>query len=246
MSDDLVSALAAAQAEFQPIVKSHKADAGKYTYTYANLADTLAAVVPALNKHGIVLLQPMLWTEGGVELQTVLLGHGGRLTSSLPLNLDNLPAQEAGKLISYMRRYLVTSFLGLAADDDDAAANTTVKYRSDGAQASYQPRERTYAAERGNDAPQPAGNLPATDKQQGAIVAKLKTCGAGKRDEQVALLKHLTGFESVKTLTKQQASDVIDTLAPYEDGKEWGMFVYSNAGAVSVVNVGEEPFEVTS
>ena len=130
--DALVTALAKAQSEFPTIAKSHKAAVkmkagGEYTYTYANLADTLAAVVPVLTANGIALLQPIVTTATGVEIQTVLLGHGERITSSMPLDVARLAPQEIGSLVSYYRRYLLTSLLALAVDDDDGKAATTAR-----------------------------------------------------------------------------------------------------------------------
>lgn len=247
MADELITALAKAQAEFLPIAKSHKADAGKYTYTYANLADTLAAVVPALNKHGIVLLQPMQWTASGVELQTVLLGHGERLSACLPLYLDGLPAQEAGKLISYMRRYLVTSFLGLAADDDDAAANTPVKYRADGAEAAYKPRERSYPSERGETPGKPVedGSKPASDAQV-RFLNDLSHAQGWSDAERDLVFKKLAGIIS-DPITKATASALIPELkriAKKELVVEWDengkpRIVTAVEAAISD---GEEPF----
>ncbi len=128
----LVEALTKAQSEFKPIVKSHQAkvkmkQGGEYSYTYANLADTLASVLPVLNDNGIVLIQPIVTSDARVEVQTVLLGHGDRIESSMPLDVGRLSAQEIGSLISYYRRYLLTSLLGLAVDDDDGKAATTAR-----------------------------------------------------------------------------------------------------------------------
>lgn len=130
--DELVTALAKAQSEFPAIVKSHSAKVkmkagGEYSYTYANLADTLAAVVPVLTANGIALLQPIQTTATGVEIGTVLLGHGDRIASSMPLDVARLAPQEIGSLISYYRRYLLTSLLALAVDDDDGKAATTAR-----------------------------------------------------------------------------------------------------------------------
>jgi len=130
--DELVTALAKAQSEFPAIVKSHSAKVkmkagGEYSYTYANLADTLAAVVPVLTANGIALLQPIQTTATGVEIGTVLLGHGDRIASSMPLDIARLAPQEIGSLISYYRRYLLTSLLALAVDDDDGKAATTAR-----------------------------------------------------------------------------------------------------------------------
>lgn len=251
MSDDsLVAALARAQAKFTTVAKSHEAEVptkagGKFTYTYANLADTISAVLPILAAEGIALLQPILMTEHGPVLSTQVRKGSEMIESVFPLRVEGLQPQAVGSLITYSRRYCLTSLLAIATDDDDgqAAQDAPVRYASE---PSYKPRERSYVAERGEPTLTPSAGpgMPSTEKQQGAIVAKLKACGASKRDEQVALLKHLTGYESVKALTKQQASEVFDALLPYEEGKEWGMFVWDNAGAVSIVNVGEEPFEL--
>lgn len=247
MSDELVAALARAQKNFQPIVKSHTADAGKYTYTYANLADTLAAVVPALNEEGIVLLQPMQWTESGVELQTVLLGHGGRLTSSLPLSLDNLPAQEAGKLISYMRRYLATSFLGLAADDDDAAANTTVKYRSDGSQSAPRGTQRPTAREMDARPGKPLedGSKPCSDAQRN-FIADLADKQGWSPDERTLVFKKIAGIvaDPMTSATAKALIPELKRIAKRELVVEWD--AEGNPQVVTAVEAaiadGEEPF----
>lgn len=145
MSDDLIAALAKAQAGFPAIVKSHTAkvptkSGAEYSYTYANLAETLAAVIPTLTANGIVLLQPIITTADGLELQTVLCGHGDRITSSMPLRIDGMQPQAIGSLISYYRRYMLTSLLALAADDDDGAAAQNTPVRTKPAKRSEAPR----------------------------------------------------------------------------------------------------------
>lgn len=228
MADDLVASLARAQAVMPPIPKNHENK--HFGSKYADIADVLAVVRPVLAAEGIAIMQATRITEQGTELVTALLKGIERLESVLPLQMDQ-KAQDLGSRMSYLRRYSICALVGVAAeDDDDGNAASTAPTRT------KVPRDKP-AAQWNED-------NGATENQQKAIATKLGVLGALKKDEKVALLKHLTGFESVKELSKQQASDVLDTLKPYEAGQEWGMFVYSNGGQVSIVEVGAEPFEV--
>jgi hypothetical protein len=50
---------------------------------YADLNDVLAAIVPALNNNGIVLLQPLVNIEGKNFVKTVLMHESGEVFESL-------------------------------------------------------------------------------------------------------------------------------------------------------------------
>ena len=107
-----------AQPEFSQIVKDKTADAGKFCYTYASLPAVLAAVLPALNKHEIVLWQSF----GDGHLVTNLTHVSGEgIESTLDCSDAGLTPQDFGKKISYYRRYAVLTLLGLAPDDDTDA-----------------------------------------------------------------------------------------------------------------------------
>lgn len=115
---ELYGALAAARGEFTRIAKNRtvkiKSAKGDYTFDYAELEESLAATVPALSKHGLVVLQP----AGGAILRTIVAHKGGaRIVTTMPL-----PAAEDiktfGGSISYMRRYCYNATLCLSADAD--------------------------------------------------------------------------------------------------------------------------------
>nr|WP_051764129.1 ERF family protein [Streptococcus gallolyticus] len=125
----IYAAFAKAQAEFKPVVESQTANAGKFSYTYATLADTLAATVPALNKYEIAFSQEEVvtnTTNGGQLLQvvTVLMHSSGQVITSKthPLLYAQNNAQSAASTLSYLRRYGANSLLGIAPlkDEDDA------------------------------------------------------------------------------------------------------------------------------
>lgn len=110
----LNAALAKAQAEFREITRSKTVKTGSYEFSYAPLEKILQAVKPVLAKHGLALTQVM--DQGGLRTE---LRHeaGGVVSGWWPLK-DQGSAQELGKLVTYIRRYALSSMLGLAADDD--------------------------------------------------------------------------------------------------------------------------------
>lgn len=112
MSGELVAALAKAQAAFGHVKKSKTNP--HFKSSYADLADVIAAVVPALNAQGIALVQPI---EDG-DLVTRLLFGDEAIESRVSLNLDVKP-QELGSQLTYLRRYALSALVGVAAEDDD-------------------------------------------------------------------------------------------------------------------------------
>jgi hypothetical protein len=97
---------------------------------YADLNDVLAAIVPALNNNGIVLLQPLVNIEGKNFVKTVLMHESGEVFESLAeifCNKNN-DAQAYGSGVSYARRYSLSSICGIGSEDDDA--HTAVNTRS--------------------------------------------------------------------------------------------------------------------
>lgn len=118
----LYADLAAAQAEFTPVVFNRVNPAFKSRY--ADLAAILAATRPALNRHGLFLTQKVRATAGGVEVETILAHKSGQVLSSgvlaIPFDANGRNrAQALGSARTYACRYSLSSFLGVAADDDD-------------------------------------------------------------------------------------------------------------------------------
>lgn len=89
---------------------------------YADLNDVLAAVVPALNSNGIVLLQPLVNIEGKNFVKTVLMHESGEMFESLAeiFCKNTNDAQAYGSGVTYARRYSLSSICGIGSEDDDA------------------------------------------------------------------------------------------------------------------------------
>jgi hypothetical protein len=118
----LTAALIAAQKEFPGIPREATGQARGGKYRYATLPTVLDAVVPVLNKHGVVLIQRTGITEGGVLTLNTILRHtsGEEVESLVPLP-EPSNWQDWGIAMTYARRYTLTAILGIAPEDDDDA-----------------------------------------------------------------------------------------------------------------------------
>ena len=110
---ELTKALIQFHKDVDKIEKNARANYGKF----ADLANVLSTVTPALLKNGIVLTQTFLEDS----LVTTLRHEGGEEISSvcqLILSEGRNKTQEWGKAVTYQRRYAICSILGIVADMD--------------------------------------------------------------------------------------------------------------------------------
>jgi hypothetical protein len=144
---NLVAALAKAQGDFTPAIK-----ATTNTYfnsKYADLAANIDAVRPALNKHGIALMQfPDVDLESQTVRVTTALHHGEQFISQSfeapAVGAKGFNVQSIGACTTYLRRYGLQALVGLASEDDDgnsvATENAPISKAAAGAAG---PRTRT-------------------------------------------------------------------------------------------------------
>jgi len=83
---------------------------------YFDINQLIEHVQPVLNKHGLVLTQPII--KGYVFSCLNDIDSTDCIESSLQLPELNDP-QKLGSCITYYRRYTLSSLLGLQAEDDD-------------------------------------------------------------------------------------------------------------------------------
>lgn len=140
-NSELFEALARAQANFDQVKKSGKANiptktGGNYSYNFAKLSDVLAATVPALNAEGIFFSQkPNYSLSGSAPMVTIVstLSHksGASISyESIPLFYNMNDAKQAGSVMTYLRRYGACQLLGIEGDDDDDAHVATMNNSS--------------------------------------------------------------------------------------------------------------------
>lgn len=126
------------QKELPPLVKDTQGDG----YKYPTLNQLLDIVLPMCHDRGLGLSQVTHPVEGGVGVETVLFNDKNEHISSgilaMPLTTDadgniinvggkkkqggvygQFGAQAYGSALTYARRYSLTAFFGMKAEDDD-------------------------------------------------------------------------------------------------------------------------------
>lgn len=200
----IAEALAAFQAEMPTVHKGKRAEVGKYSYTYADLADITEAAMPRLTGHGLSFSSRPQRVEGGYELVGMLLHTSGEhLEGALPIRGNN--PQELGSSITYMRRYLFGCLTGLVTDDDDDGA-----LAQKAQQQRRQPAKKAAGGETGE---------AITKDQLKKLHATLTDVGITDRSEGLKFYAEVTGrdVQSSKELTKAEASKVIDALVKRQE-----------------------------
>jgi len=122
----IAAALAAAQSEMGAALKS--ANNPHFKSKYADLSSVVSACMPALNAHGIAVLQPTFDDDSGRYVKTILIhgDTGETLECRVPLIVGKNDMQGYGSAVTYARRYGLMGMAGIAPEDDDgnaAAAN---------------------------------------------------------------------------------------------------------------------------
>ncbi len=87
---------------------------------FASLTSVIAAVKPALNAHGIAVVQVPGFADGVATLETTLLHTSGEWmagTSASPVTKKD--PQGVGSAITYLRRYSLAAIGCIGQEDDD-------------------------------------------------------------------------------------------------------------------------------
>lgn len=126
---NLFKALAAFQQEV-PVI--HKATQG-YGYSYADLPAIFEKINPLLKKHGLGFTQPIM----GDCVKTIIFhidsGESIESLTQIPqkVQLKGMnDFQVLGSAITYIRRYALSSALGLVTDKDTDASGEQVKVQN--------------------------------------------------------------------------------------------------------------------
>lgn len=163
------------------ITKDSEADTGKYSYEYVSIEVVYDIIKPLCQDAGILVIQAH--TESfrsnpedifSVNIKTTLVHveSGQRVSGTLTLpfstNTQN-PSQEAGKAITYGRRYSLVSMFGLTpvGEDNDANENGTSVFSRDRG-----PAKKSYA---GKSAKPAAKKEVAAKPKKGGLLGKKKS-----------------------------------------------------------------------
>jgi len=117
-------------ADFQQEVPTiHKATKG-YGYSYADLPTIFEVINPLLQKHGLGFMQQIEGTDLVTTIFHVESGEHVTSTAAIPqgVQLKGMnDFQVLGSSVSYMRRYCISSCLGLVSDSDNDCAGEQTK-----------------------------------------------------------------------------------------------------------------------
>ena len=118
--------IASALSKAQGMMPAAELDGTNYNKgRYATLRSIINAARDPLAKNGLSILQSPFSSDGTIGVTTLLLHESGEfIEDSISLTIDakgkNL-AQEAGSIITYLRRYSLAAMLGIYAEEDDDA-----------------------------------------------------------------------------------------------------------------------------
>jgi len=101
---------------------------------FASLSAHLSYLKPIFSKHGLVVIQlpTSEFHENGIGIKTVIAHKNGTSieTSCIVPVGQQATGQQAGAILTYLRRYCLASIGGLATADDDCEVDRVVKTAS--------------------------------------------------------------------------------------------------------------------
>ena len=118
----IAAAFVKAKLAFGPALKSSTNP--HFRSKYADLSACVEAVIDALNKNGIGLMQKTYECKDGVMVETVFVHESGEIMEGglLHVPATKHDAQGFGSCLTYARRYSLMAATGLAPEDDDGEA----------------------------------------------------------------------------------------------------------------------------
>jgi hypothetical protein len=126
---ELYKALAAFQAEVPNIYKNSQG----YGYKFADLGKINDIIKPLLTKNGLGYIQPIQGTAIKTIVFHVESGESIESLAEIPQGVQLAKMNEfqvLGSAITYLRRYSLSSILGLITDEDADAAGEQVKTKA--------------------------------------------------------------------------------------------------------------------
>lgn len=188
---ELYKALAAFQTEVPNIYKNAKG----YNYKFADLGEINDIIKPLLKNNGLGYAQPL----SGNSVKTILyhIESGETLESTVDIpqgvKLNGMnDFQVMGSAITYLRRYSLSSMLGLITDEDADAAGEQVKPK-----ATKEIRDRKAESAAG---PEPMGQLSELDRAKADINEELVRQGYNKSDLKVSFIESVLGKKSIDSI----------------------------------------------
>lgn len=130
MKSEQINELATALCKMQGQLVDTCKDTQAHNYKYSDLSSILTYIRPIMADNGLSVSQLVNGEDSNqIGVETILMHSSGQWVSSnafMHVQGRNL-AQEAGKVITYLRRYSLTAIVGLTQKDEDAAIKEPAK-----------------------------------------------------------------------------------------------------------------------
>ena len=193
---ELYKALAAFQAEVPNIYKNSQG----YGYKFADLGEINDIIKPLLTKNGLGYIQPIQGTAIKTIIFHIESGESIESLAEIPQGVQLAKMNEfqvLGSAITYLRRYSLSSILGLVTDEDADAAGEQVKTK-----ATSVIRNRTEEIAEGNS--------EILARAKASIKAQLIKQDYADADQMQAFIKSVIGKDTIDNLN--DADSVADAL----------------------------------
>ena len=204
----LAAALVGAQSEFE--VVRHDSDNPFYKSKYASLGAMIESTVPVLKKHGLAISQLPASYPNEVGVETILMHESGEWISqkaTIAMKDSPNPAQEAGKAITYLRRYGWQAVLGVYSGDDDDAQSLTQSAQKLGGVKKEVVTARPFTPEQLKAAMDSKvstlSDVPENEKQRGVMVGLYEAI-LGDSISRYEVCEYLFGVRKSKDLSQAQ------------------------------------------
>lgn len=203
--EQFAAALAKAQGEFTNPPKNRTVKVktrdrhsreynGEYSFDYATLDAVLDVVRKPLSANGIALTQVVDGNPGEMQLTTLLIHSSGQfMRSTVPILPDDNGPQALGSAITYLRRYVLQTMLGLCAEEDDDGNNASGNESDRYAKGAAPPANRQQPK---NDQRPKQENKPASQKPR-SDTAEPKDENALDAADEAILVGLLTRLQNV-------------------------------------------------
>lgn len=261
MKSESIKNISPALCKAQSEIKSILLDAVNpfYNSKYATLGELIRKSRPVLEKNGLTVSQLTIGKGGEIGVATLLMHTSGEwidsaLTIPLPASLEvvggkakrNNLAQEAGKVITYLRRYSLAAILNIYADEDTDAQDPTTKKETK--KETVKKEERPYSPEKVKTKITKGAETFVNDKasvpQRKLMLGMLEACFAVgdtsmKRKE---VCQYLTGFGSSKDIPDNYVLALLKWISAKKDSGgayKPGVHVSAEASKILVVRLKE-------
>lgn len=193
---------------------------------YATLGNVIATTRPILAKYGLAVTQ-MVTSDGeglAVGVNTVLVHESGQWIESsvkMKLGFEKNAGQEAGALISYLRRYALSAILNVYADEDVDGNQPSQNQKPQNKQEKQSPKvseERPYSPEVLKEKLQVMTQHvnPASDKQR-KFLAILLGQEIADNDIRHDAQEYLFGARSLNDVDGKMVNAALKWLSPEPD-----------------------------